>query len=159
MRGTTTRHARDGGFTLVELVVVVAVVSILTRIALPNVQEALLRARATAARGDVEVVRTAALNYYARTSQWPAEAAAGELPPELVGDLPEGFTFDRGTYLLDWDRWTLPDGLPGSPEPRTLVGVSVSTDDELLGNAVAALVGPSGWYSLGHSNTFLIDGM
>ena len=47
---------RRSGFTLVE---VVAVVSILARIALPNVQEALIRARAAAAMGDVEVVRTA----------------------------------------------------------------------------------------------------
>jgi hypothetical protein len=43
--------------------------------------------------------------------------------------------------------------------PRILLGVSVATDDELLGNAVAGLVGTTGWYSLGHSNTFLIDVM
>ena len=148
----------EGGFTLVEMVVVVAVVSILTRIALPSVQEAMIRARAAAALGDVEVVRTAAESYHARTNDWPAEAPPGQVPPELAADLPEGFSFDRGDYRLDWDRWSLPSGLPASPAPRTLLGVSVATDDELLGNAVAALIGRRGWYSLGHSNTFLIDG-
>ena len=57
-----------GGFTLVEMVVVVAVVSILARIALPSFEEAIIRARAAAAMGDVEVVQTAAANYHTRTN-------------------------------------------------------------------------------------------
>jgi prepilin-type N-terminal cleavage/methylation domain-containing protein len=152
----------SGGFTIVEVVVVLAIVSIVTRIALPSFQEATARARAAAALGDVEVVRTAAVNYYARTNEWPAEAPAGQVPPELAADLPEGFSFDRGQYQLDWDRWNLPGGLPGGPPsasgPHTLLGVSVATTDPLLGNAVAGLVDRNGWYSLGASNTFLIDG-
>jgi prepilin-type N-terminal cleavage/methylation domain-containing protein len=148
-----------GGFTLVELVLVVAILSILARLALPSLQEATLRARAAAALGDVEVVRTAAANYHARTNAWPADAVAGQVPPELVSDLPEGFTFDRGEYQLDWDRFSLPVGMPGWSGGRTLLGVSVTTPDELLGNAVAALVGTGGWYGIGHTNTFLIDGM
>lgn len=145
------------GFTLVEVVVVVAVVSILARIALPNLQEAAIRARAAAALGDVEVVRTAAANYHARTNDWPAEAPEGVVPTELLAELPEGFAFERGVYRLDWERWELPEGLPGS-SAHLLLGVSIATDDELLGNAVAALIGRNGWYSVGHSNTFLIDG-
>ena len=156
---TPGARAERGGFTLVEIVVVVAVVSILARIALPNFEEAVIRARAAAALGDVEVVRTAAANYHARTDQWPAEATPGVVPPELVQDLPEGFAFDRGGYQLDWDRWSLPDGLPRGTGPRVLVGVSIQTPDELLGNAVAALIGDRGWYSLGHANTFLIDAL
>jgi prepilin-type N-terminal cleavage/methylation domain-containing protein len=157
-----TITGRAAGFTLVEVILVLAVVSILTRIALPSFQEAATRARATAALGDVEVVRTAAVNYHARTNEWPAEAPAGQVPPELVNDLPEGFSFDRGAYQLDWDRWSMPGGLPGGAGaptgPHTLLGVSVATPNALLGNAVAGLVNRSGWYSLGNNNTFLIDG-
>jgi prepilin-type N-terminal cleavage/methylation domain-containing protein len=159
MTAPVAGYRRVAGFTMVELVLVLAVVSIVTRIALPNVQEAVVRARAAAAYGDVDVVRAAAANYHARTSEWPAETTAGVVPPELVDDLPAGFSFDRGEYQLDWDRWSLPDGLAGWSGARTLLGVSVVTDDLLLGNAVAALVGPGGWYSVGNSNTFLIDGM
>ena len=94
---------RRGGFTLTEVIVVAAVVSILARIALPNLQEAITPARAAAALGDIQVVRTAAAEYYARSNQWPAEAPVGVVPPELVGELPEGFTFERWLYHLDWE--------------------------------------------------------
>jgi hypothetical protein len=80
------------------------------------------------------------------------------IPQGLAEDLPEGFTFDRGIYQLDWERWTLPE-VPGASSTNTLIGVSIATDDELLGNAVAALMGPRGWYTLGHNATFLVSGM
>jgi len=137
---------------------VVAVASILTRIALPTVQESIVRARAAAALGDVEVVRLAAAAYYARTNEWPAEAPPGMVPEGLEEDLPAGFSFDRETYLLDWERWTLPSGLPDGSGPRILLGISIAAEDNLLANAVAALLGPQGWYSLGNNATFLVDG-
>jgi prepilin-type N-terminal cleavage/methylation domain-containing protein len=153
---------RRGGFTLVEIAIVLAIVSILVRLAIPEVDEALTRARAAAAVGDVEVVRTAAAAYYARSNQWPEEAPAGIVPTGLEQDLPEGFSFDRGDYTLDWDRWTLPGEVPDSgaaAAPKTLLGISIATDDELLGNAVAGLMGPRGWYTLGNSATFLVEGI
>ena len=35
----------------------------------------------------------------------------------------------------------------------------MATTDPLLGNAVAAPAGGDGWYSLGNSYTFLVEGM
>jgi prepilin-type N-terminal cleavage/methylation domain-containing protein len=157
-RGALRRLGR-AGFSLVEVVMVMAVASILARIALPNVQEALTRTRAAAAVADVEVVRVAAAAYYARTNQWPADAPAGVVPEGLGADLPVGFTFDRGEYLLDWERWTLPQGLPGTPASTLLLGVSIAAEDEMLGNAVMALMGPQGWYTLGNNATFLVEGI
>ena len=166
MRGGAKTAGRDararrglGGFTFAEVIVVVALVSIIARIALPNVQEALTRARAAAAVGEVDVVRTAAAAHYARTRQWPQDAPAGVVPTGLEEDLPEGFSFDRGAYLLDWERWTLPDGLPDGSGPEILLGISIATEDELLGNTVAALMGPQGWYALGNHATFLVEGI
>jgi prepilin-type N-terminal cleavage/methylation domain-containing protein len=153
-----TRRSGRAGFTLVELALVLAIVSIIVRIALPSVQEALTRARATAAVGDVEIVRVAAAAYYARSSEWPEDAPAGVVPEGLAQDLPVGFSFERGAYRLDWDRYALADSLPGSGA-RTLFGISIATDDRLLGNAVAALIGPRGWYTLGNHATFLVEAM
>ena len=154
----SARRGGRAGVTLVEIAMVLALVSIIARIALPSVQESLTRARATAAVGDVEVVRVAAAAYYARSNEWPAEAPAGVIPEGLAQDLPAGFSFDRGSYRLDWDRYTLADSLPGSGV-STLLGISIATDDALLGNAVAALIGPRGWYTLGNNATFLVDTM
>ena len=156
--GRSALHGR-GGFTLAEVVVVLAVISIVVRIALPNVQEALARARASAALGDVEVVRTAAAAFYARANGWPEDAPPGVVPEGLEEDLPAGFSFDRGTYRIDWERWSVPDGLPGGSGSTTLLGISIATDDPLLGNAVAALIGARGWYTIGNNATFLVDGI
>ncbi len=150
------RRAR-GGFTLVEMVFVAAVVSIVARIALPSFPESVIRTRAISALGDVDVVRTAAANYHARSNLWPSETPPGVVPPELVADLPEGFAFERGEYQLDWEQWSLPDGIPPHTGAKTLIGVSIITTDDLLGNAVAALIGNNGWYSMGNSYTFLVE--
>ncbi|MBW3533689.1 MAG: prepilin-type N-terminal cleavage/methylation domain-containing protein [Gemmatimonadetes bacterium] len=155
MRGGSGASRR--GFTLVEVLVVVMVMSIVTRIALPNVQEALLRARATEAVATLRVVEVAAREYNATTGAWPMEAPPGEVPPELVGYLPDGFDFQLEEYQLDWERWSLPDGLPSDPDADELVGVSLVTDREDLGLAVAELLGSSGWYTLGDHYTRLID--
>lgn len=151
------RAGGRGGFTLVEVAMAVAVLSILTRLALPNIQEALMRARAAAAFGDVEVVRTAVAAYHERANQWPAEAPAGVVPAGLEEDLPAGFSFDRGDYQLDWDRWEIPADSVAAE--RTLLGISIATGNSLLGNAVAGLIGPQGWYTLGNNATFLIEGI
>lgn len=152
--------ARTGdrrGFTMVEVLVVVVVASIVTRIAVPNVQEALLRARATEALADLRVVEVAAREYNADTGSWPAEAAPGEVPPELAPYLPDGFAFEFPDYQLDWELWALPEGLPSDPSARELVAVSLVTERTDLGLAVAQLLGPNGWYTLGNHYTRLVD--
>lgn len=152
------RRTDRRGFTLVELIVVIAVISILARLALPTFQESVIRARAAAALGDVDVVRTAAANYHARSNRWPADAPPGVVPPDLLEDLPEGFTFEREGFKLDWEVWALPDGIPPHTGPRTVVGVAIVTDDELLGNAIGGLMSGNGWYSMGNTYTFLVEG-
>ena len=148
---------RRHGFTMVEIMVVVVVASIVTRIAIPNVQEALLHARAVDALGDLRVVELAAREYNADTGGWPAEEAPGQVPAVLVPYLPDGFTFSSEEYDLDWETWALPEGLPSDPDAHQLVGVALVTDREDLGLAVAELMGPNGWYVLGDHYTRLID--
>lgn len=154
----TTSRSRDRlGFTIVELLVVLVLMSIVTRIALPTVHEARLRAHAAEALGDLRAVEAAARAYHADTGIWPAESSPGAVPPELAGYLPEGFAFTFDEYRLDWETWTLPEGLPSDPSPGVLVGVSIVTDREALGLAVAELLGPGGWYTLGDHYTRLIE--
>jgi len=158
----TKRRARKpdskrGGFTLIELLVVTAIVGILAGLAIPNMKNILLRARATELVGDMDVVRVATQNYQANFHGWPAETAAGTVPPELVEYLPDGYSFDRDGYQLDFENWSLPGGLPGDPGTTTLIGVSVVVDDPLLGNALVELLGSAIVFSVGNTHTVVID--
>lgn len=146
-----------GGFTLVEMLVSVAIVGILAGLAIPNMKTVLLRARATQLAGDMEVVRTATLNFNGDKHSWPAEAGPGVVPPELVGYLPADYSFDRDGYQLDFENWSLPGGLPGDPSTKTLIGVSVVVTDPQLGNALVELLGSAIVFSVGNTHTVVID--
>ena len=148
---------RRGGFTLVELLVVAAIVGILAGLAIPNMRTILLRARATELAGDMEVVRVATQSYNGSHHQWPAETGAGTVPPELVDFLPENYSFNRDGYDLDYENWSLPGGLPGDPDTHTLIGVSVVVTDEQLGNALVELLGRSIVFTVGNVHTVVID--
>lgn len=148
---------RRGGFTLVELLVVAAIVGILAGLAIPNLRTVLLRARATELAGDLEVVRTAVLQYNGYNHTWPAETGPGAIPGGLAEFLPDAYTFERNGYQLDFENWSLPGGLPGDPSTRRLVGVSVVVTDPTLGNALVELLGSAIVFSVGNTHTVVID--
>ncbi len=148
---------RRGGFTLVELLVTAAIVGILAGLAIPNMKTILLRARATELAGDMDVVRVATQNYNGSTHTWPAETSAGTVPPELTPFLPDGYSFMRDGYELDYENWSLPGGLPGDPGTHTLIGISVVVADPNLGNALVELLGKAIVFSVGSTHTVVID--
>lgn len=134
------RTARPG-FTITELLIAVLVIGILFRIATPAYARYMYMARAARVIAEIHAVRVAAYAYNADTGGWPADVSRGIVPPELVPYLGSGFSFDRDTYLLDWDHWVLPDGTPSRPETGTLVGVSLTTADPAFGAAFVELLG------------------
>lgn len=157
-RRTRPSARRDqGGFTLVEAVTVAVVMGTLVRIAMPNFHEVLLRARAAEVAGDFETVRVAVLNYHADHLAWPADSYAGQVPTGLAEYLPEGFSFVRAGYELDWENWVLPNGLPQNPESGVLLGISIVTTDAELGHAVVDLLGSMASYALGDTYTFVVE--
>ena len=146
------------GFTMVEVLTVVVVVSTLARIGVPGFHEVLLKARATEVIGDFETVRVAAFGYHADHLRWPADGYTGEVPRGLETYLPENFSFQRLGYRLDWESWEVPDGLPGAPGAKTIVGISVVTEDRELGRALADVLGGAmAHYELGDTYTFVIE--
>jgi len=65
------RNAR--AFTLIELLIVIAIILILIAIALPNFLEAQIRAKVTRVRADMRSVHTALEAYYTDYRQYPSD--------------------------------------------------------------------------------------
>ena len=148
----TKRHR---GFTMVEAVTIMMIVSVLTRIAIPQTQEVLTRARATEVRASFSVVEEAATRLSIENDPWPNDTDAGVVPPELVDMLPAGFSFERERYLLDWENWILPGGMPGDPSVRGLIGISITTSDRALGVALMDMLPNNAKFELGETHTFI----
>jgi prepilin-type N-terminal cleavage/methylation domain-containing protein len=146
------------GFTMIEVLTALMVMSTLVRIGIPSYQEIRLKAEAAQVAGDFRVVRQAVYNHLAEDHRWPAEVGTGQVPLELVDDLPEGFTFQKGRYQLDWENLTLYSGLPNNPRVRTILGVSIVTQNRALGAALEEILGSnSAHFSLAGTYTFVLE--
>ncbi len=77
------------GFTLVELIVVIAIIAILSAVIAPNAYRAVEKAKITRVMADLKSIQTAALAYYSDTSLWP---------PDVCPDEDPGF-MNRAAYL------------------------------------------------------------
>lgn len=78
------------GFTLIEILVAVAIIGILGTVAVMNVTKNLEQAKVTAAQEAVVNIKNAAMNYYLQTKKYPNELrqlieASGDEEPVLDG--------------------------------------------------------------------------
>jgi prepilin-type N-terminal cleavage/methylation domain-containing protein len=78
MSGRRTGPANPArGFTTVELLIVVAIIAVLSAIALPELQQAKVRAETRALAQDCRTVHTAFKEYFIDHGTYPTEAGAG----------------------------------------------------------------------------------
>lgn len=156
-RAPVPSGASRGGFTLLELLTAFMVMGTLGRIATPNVHELVLQARAQEIAANLGVLRLAAVDYQRDRGAWPGDAWSGQVPEGLEPYLPEGFDLQGEGYLLDWESWRVPGGLPDHPEPGELLAVSVVTSERALGQAVTDLLGGTlPHYALDDRYTFVL---
>ncbi len=69
------KKTREGGFTLIELMIVVAIIGILAAVAIPRFADLVSRAQEAATKGSLSSVRSAVTIYYGGTG--------GEMPDQL----------------------------------------------------------------------------
>jgi prepilin-type N-terminal cleavage/methylation domain-containing protein len=127
---------RRPGFALIEALTVVVVMAIIANIAVPSYRRARLRADAVHVLRDFEAVRIAAFNYFSTSGVFPETSQEGVPPAELKPLLPEGVTFSYKSATYRWERWALPDGLPGDPTTTFLVGLEIESDDAAFMRAI-----------------------
>jgi prepilin-type N-terminal cleavage/methylation domain-containing protein len=68
----------EEGFTLIELIIVVAIIAILGAVVAPNILKAIDGSRVVAVVADTKVIKSAAQAYYADTGQWPKKSRNAE---------------------------------------------------------------------------------
>lgn len=75
-------------FTLVEILIVVAIIALLATIALPNLVRARIQANQSSAQATLKTISSSLENYYALNNQYPPETTTlvGATPPYLNSD-------------------------------------------------------------------------
>lgn len=80
-------RVRPCGFTIVELMVVVTIISLLAAMSLPAARRASQSAKASAVANDLRVFATAFTTQAQQAGSYPADTAVGVLPTVMVGAL------------------------------------------------------------------------
>lgn len=113
------------GFTLIELMIVVAIIGILAAVAIPAYQDYTIRAKVTEGIGFAAAAKTAVSEYYASKGAFPADNTAAGMDTNT----------DYATAIVD--SVTVTSGI-----------VTVNYDDTLGGDVTATTDQVSFWPSL-----------
>jgi len=93
------RRKQQSGFTLIELIVVVTIIGILAAVAVSNVRYAQQKARESALRHDLFVMRKSIDDYYADKQKYP-ESLQTLAQDKYLRNLPK----DPITGKADWEE-------------------------------------------------------
>ncbi len=86
LRDKTKLMKGKRGFSLAEVLIVVAIIAIFVFVAMPDFRNALMSSRKTACESDVKAIGDAVMRYYAETGKIPEVGSMEALKTELTRD-------------------------------------------------------------------------
>ena len=92
--------AKPNGFTLIELMIVVAIIGILSAIALPKFADLIRKSNEGSTKGSLSAIKSALSIYYAELEGWyPTDTVPGNA--SVDGSLGSILTMQNGKYLKE----------------------------------------------------------
>ena len=95
------KKAIQKGFTLIELMIVVAIIGILAAIAIPAYQDYTIRSQVVEGLTLASGAKAAVAEYYARNHDWPVDSEAAGVSP-ISGQYFDSITVASGSVVITY---------------------------------------------------------